>query len=326
MRQSLIVIDWISTPDHRLFNRAFFGCLQLNKTNCYVFAKELMIPEVRCLYLKSSDNRFGRLLSIIRLIRTLKNKKILFLTYDPLLLPIITLFKRELYVYEHNTTPEYGLSKHFLFQKLFFSRRIVRLCQYLPQLERLSEITSSAVYLGSPVRLFKKHIFGEPDSAWAPTGVHLAPSYRADLSAIEKFSELFKETTIIAKNAVAYTINNSSHDKIKWKFLKRVDFIYEGLEVDSVLVSVSSSLRGTGWFNDAIGYNVPIIIFNKDTKSLFTETFPGFPFVFVDSSLTKKEMLSMLENIRKYDVASYVIENNSLISDRFTKALCRNSD
>jgi hypothetical protein len=320
----MIIIDWISTPDHRLFNRAFFGCLELNKASCYVFSKELVVPEVRCLYLKSPSNRFGRLLSIIRLIRNLKNEKIFFLTYDPLLLPVITLFKRKFIVYEHNTTPEYGISKHFLFQKLFYSRRIVRLCQYRPQVERLSQITSSAVYLGSPLRLFKKRISRERDSVWLPTGIHLAPSYRANLSAIEEFSAIFEETTIIAKNAVAATISNSSHNNIKWKFLKRVEFDYGGLEVDSVLVSVCSSLRGTGWFNDAIGNKVPIIIFNKDTKNLFTHTFPGFPFVFVDSSLTKKEMLSMLASIRKFDVNSYVIENNSLICDRFTKALCHN--
>jgi len=128
----MIFIDWISTPDHRNFNKAFFSSLALDTAECFVFTSQLVIPEANCVLLEYSPSRALQALNILRIVWRNRKKCIVLLTYDSLFLPIILLTKKNIIVYEHNTTPDYGISKHLIWQSIMFNW-VHRMAQYPSQ-------------------------------------------------------------------------------------------------------------------------------------------------------------------------------------------------
>lgn len=314
----MIFIDWISTPDHRNFNRAFFYSLGLESTELIVFSDKLVLPEVKCSFVDApSDGRFWRAIRVLKIIWQRRNEQVFFLTYDPILLPIISFFKKGIIVFEHNTTPEWGFSKHLIWQKIFFGG-VHRIAQFPVQHDRLQGMGSKTTYIGSPLMPVK--IARNPESLSSLPNLYIAPSYRANISELEKYADFWAGSTVILKSTGLKSSKESQPpQKFTIRYLNRIEFCHDGRLVDAIIITVRSRVRGTGWFNDSISNRMPIIITNLESKELFEETFPAYPYVFLSSIDKPDELDKMLAKVRCFDSEEYVKSHNARIRARFQR-------
>lgn len=311
----MIFIDWVSTPDHRNFNRSFFSALALKDATCLVFTETLIIPEIKCLMMAPSAGRVRHALKVLRFIWQNRKGPIVLLSYDPLFIPFASIIKKQVLVFEHNTTPDNGFSKHLVWQKLFFGC-VRRMGQFPSQYDRLLRIGNNATYIGSPIMPMKisAHARKLPSSPY----LFLAPSYRANILELEKYSELLTGATILAKKTVGATSTavNSVHN-LAIQYLDRIEFCHNGCMVDAVIITVKSRVRGTGWFNDSISNQTPIIIIDPDTKALFEETFPGYPYIWLECITDSAQLEQLLDKVRRFDSLAYIKSHNARIRSRF---------
>jgi hypothetical protein len=311
----MIFIDWISTPDHRNFNKAFFSSLALDTAECFVFTSQLVIPEANCVLLEYSPSRALQALNILRIVWRNRKKCIVLLTYDSLFLPIILLTKKNIIVYEHNTTPDYGISKHLIWQSIMFNW-VHRMAQYPSQHERLLKIRKNATYIGSPIMNLGKEY--APPTKFEHPFMFIAPSYRASLDSLHQHDVVLCGSVIMAKRTQAGVPRvDDSSARFSIRYLDRVEFCHEGRTVDAVIVTNRSALRGTGWFNDAISHMTPIIITDKHTSVLFQETFPEYPYLFLDDVLDSSELRNALNEIRRFNSTEYIVDHNMKLQKRF---------
>lgn len=311
----MIFIDWVSTPDHKNFNRSFFSALALKNATCLVFSRDLIIPEVECILITSAAGRVRQALKVLKFIWQNRKESIVLLSYDPLFVPFASVIQKELLVFEHNTTPVNGFSKHLVWQKLFFGR-VRRMAQFPAQYDRLLSISNKVKYIGSPIMAVTnlEQVKTEHSSPY----MFLAPSYRANILELERYSELLNGTTIFAKKTVdVSSIDVNSVCNLEIHYLDRIEFFHNGRVVDGVIITVQSRIRGTGWFNDSISNKLPIIIIGQDTKALFDETFPGYPFISLDCIKDRLQLTKRLNQIRGFDTMSYVKCHNARIRKRF---------
>lgn len=311
----MIFIDWISTPDHRNFNRAFFSALALKNLSCVVFSERLVIPEVECLLMSPCSGRVSQALRILKLVWKNRRESIALLTYDPLFVPIASMLKKDLLVFEHNTTPRKGLSKHLVWQVLFFGR-IRRMAQFPAQHDRLLRIGNNTTYIGSPILPMKSLV--ETKKKPSMPFLFIAPSFRAVISELNRYDNLLGGATILVKKAVGtMSIETQNHQNFAIQYHDRIEFCHEGRRVDAVIITVQSRLRGTGWFNDSISNRTPIIITNPNTKVLFEESFPGYPFIALDNVEDSDQLEHLLDQVRIFDSMAYANSHNSHIRARF---------
>lgn len=318
----MIFIDWISTPYHRNFNRAFFDAIEITKGICYVFSKSLIIDEVNCIEIKSKDNRFSRAIEVIKICIKHKNQKIFFLTYDPVLVPILKLIKSKFFVFEHNTTPDETKSHLYKkFQKIFY-KNIIRLAQFPGQYEILKDMNQCVTYLGSPLRkknseeiLLEKNI--------SKRQYFILPSYRASMPDQNLIKNLISPNYIYVK----VNSNNTHNDKFfKKNDVIRVDSIE--LETDNknilgTFINVNSDVRGTGWYNESITHSLPILICNNKTEKLFKETFPLYPYLKIEKNISNEFFYSSLNQLRKFNNINYIDNHNDKFKKNFLNCVDR---
>lgn len=316
----MLFIDWISTPDHKRFNDAFLSLLDLDEVVCIVFSKKLASKYAFYKYIYSSCNRLLRAFDVYKIILGHKSyQKIILLTYDPLLLPIIYFFFRNIIVYEHNTTPSYGLSRHVIWQKLFF-RNIRRMAQYPSQFRRLKMMGSNVFYIGSPLSSeFKKRVDVRAEHPY----LFIMPSYRANVGELARYSGIFSKSTVLVKSVHQnQNLCNLGANNINLRYLERIEVLYEGRIANGGIITVQSSLRGTGWFNDLISDRIPILITSLETKTLFEETFSGFPFIYLERIKDSAQLNIALNNILLgFDFNKFIESHNKLIKNRFDNLL-----
>jgi hypothetical protein len=312
----LLFIDWISTPDHKRFNDAFLCLLNLDEVVCIVFSKRLATKYSFYKFINSSCNRLLRAVDVLKIISKQKNDlPVILLTYDPLLLPLIYLFFSNIIVFEHNTTPSYGLSRHYIWQRLFF-RNVTRMAQYPSQFIRLKMMNSKVFYIGSPLSSeAQEHV----NSKSACPHLFIMPSYRANIAELIRYSDILFRSIILVKSIHKNkNLINESIRNIEIRFLERIELLYKGRIADGGIITVQSSLRGTGWFNDLIADRIPILITSLDTKKLFEETFPKFPFIYLEEIKDRIQLNIALNNIlTEYNFLSLIKSHNDLIKKRF---------
>ena len=270
----MIVIDWISTYNHRNFNRAFFSAVGDDKFECFVFTEKLVVPEINCTLIASSENRFVRFCDVFKLILCNKKTPILLLTYDHLFLPFILLFVREIVVFEHNTVPERHSWAKAIWQK-FTLRKVLRLTQFRGQFDRLKELSLNPFHVGSPLQ----HIIGWNLKYTVKAGYYMAPTLKGEVSEILNHSEFFNKKRISVKSHVRWGRKDFTIEGIRFLVSDRLDI--DGVEqnVKGLIISTNSNIRGSGWFNEAISRNIPIIPLNHESEIMFQETFPNYPFI-----------------------------------------------
>ena len=312
----MIFIDWISTKDHINFNRAFFFSLNVNNSCCFIFSKELIVDEIRCILIKHKNGRIARTLSIIQLCWRYRNDQIVFVTYDPVFLPIIFFIKKKIIVFEHNTTPEEAkLSKHFIWQKLFF-RNIFRMAQFHGQLEILEKLTRHTAFVGTPLTLADRSSVNINQSK----KYFIAPSYRASLRYLERAVPFIQGSRLVIKKSVYKKDIKSQCSGIFIDPVNRINLEEDYSNILGVIITVDSKVRGTGWFNDAIKYGIPVIITNVNANKIFKELFPGYPYInLVEINCQSLFNIKMREAIN-FNATSYVTKHNSDFKKRF--AIC----
>ena len=312
----MIFIDWISTPSHLNFNKAFFGALGLDHAACYVFNQKLVINQVQCQHIDDTkSSRFFRMLKVLQLCWRHRKEKIVFVTYDPLFLPILLIFKLDLFVYEHNTVPEkININKHAIWQRFLFCR-VKRMAQFKGQFDNLKSLKQNVNFVGSAINPSHKKY----KTRGQKNKYYIAPSLRANLNNIEKIIPFLSDSKkIVVKTAVW-----KSHN-VKSKFITYVDHIdLDGgyKNICGVIISITSRIRGSGWFNDAITFGLPIIIIDKAAVTLFRENFPEYPFVDASCSKIKKNLSSKLLAIRKFNSKIYIKKHNSNFKKNFFNAV-----
>tara|TARA_B100000287_G_scaffold432433_1_gene491775 strand:+ start:886 stop:1845 length:960 start_codon:yes stop_codon:yes gene_type:complete len=310
----MLVIDWFSPPNHRNFSKAFFTALsEIHFSEYIVFDERLLLQEVKSSFLEAPASRFRRALFVIILVFKARKKKILLLTYDPLYLPLILIFKSDLIVYEHNTTPEEKDYLKSIWQILFF-KRVLRLAQFLGQYRRLLDLRQKVVYLGSPLYILNSVYSNEHEK-----DLFIIPSARSVLNYLEKYNHIFKGEKILAKNN---GVANFSPKEVDLMFKDRLELFYDSLPIKGILVSIDSYIRGTGWFNEAISNQIPLLVMNNESKVIFEETFPKFPFIYLEDIGNKTELFERLSKLRDYkDNRAYILRHNKTIQLRFVKHL-----
>ena len=307
----MIFIDWISPPNHKSFNIAFFSNLSKKRNHkIFIFSKSLLIKNINCVVKKSKNNRFWRLLDVINICKSIRNKPIFFLTYDPIFLPLIWLFTKKIYTYEHNTVPEKIINKHAIFQFIFF-KKITRYAQFKGQRNFLLKLKQNVIYLGSPLLNLK---LGEKKTL---DKYFIHPNTKADLNLYfpKKKLHIFNNYKIYCKNILL------NKKLIQKNYLKKIFFVkhikLDGYEQNilGIIISTNSYIRGSGWFNEAISRNIPIIILNKKTRKLFIETFPNYPHIFLDNIKNDSHLKNEIKKIKQFKSKKYLIKHNRKFRD-----------
>tara|TARA_B100000780_G_C21117209_1_gene452121 strand:+ start:101 stop:1057 length:957 start_codon:yes stop_codon:yes gene_type:complete len=299
-----IWIDWQSPSTHRAFNEALVALAPVKPRILYIFSKDLLNPIVRSKFVNGHQGRFVRAFYIAKLIISHRQADILLLTYDPLFLPILNLIPKKLRVVEHNTTPEIrGQSKHVLWQKIFM-RNVSRLTQFPGQGRRLSELNLRNRHLGSPLL---------ENDRWGPrelqTGFFIAPNSRSCLGDLAKIGELFGNQPIQIKGGPQESLNGSQLNLV---YVETFD-LENYQNIKGIIITISSSIRGSGWFNDAITLGIPLIITDKNAQNVFIETFPTYPYVDPLMTSNSEEFEMSLSRVRKFDHGSYIQAHNELV-------------
>lgn len=310
----MIIIDWISPPNHRNFNRALFSALELNNSKCIVFSKNLMIPEIEGALLPHRSSRFGQALEIFRLLVKYRQSQVLLLTYDVAFLPIALILKRNLLVWEHNTTPEKEDWLKGFWQRILF-KGATRLAQFPGQKRRLLDLKQNVKYVGSPI--FPSQPIHDKFADQRDISVYAAPSVRADLSYLADFLPVLGDCKIIVKNTA------QGIDGIDSPFIIPVDWIaftYLGIPLSGILITVNSEIRGSFWINEAIANNIPIIILNGFARNILKETFPDYPFCDLTLLSDLKSRKNLFPN-SGFDTRNYVRDHNMLLKERFLRVL-----
>ena len=299
----MIFIDWISTPSHWYINFAFFSNLPKNHNHkLFLFSKKLITKDINCVFKKSKNNRFWRFLDIVKICISIRNKPIFFLTYDPFFLPLIKLFSKKINTYKHNTVPEKMINKHAFFQYFFF-KNITRYTQSIGQRNFLLKLKLNAIYLGSPLlnlRLKKKKTI---DNCF------IYPNNNKILNLKKKF-QIFKNYKIYCKKIL---LNKKLIDQ---NFLKNILYVnylkLDGYEQNilGIIFSQNSNIRVSGWFNQGIARNIPIIILTKKTRKLFIQTFPNHPYIFLDNIKNENHLINEIKKIKQFNSKKYIINHN----------------
>lgn len=309
----MIIIDWVSAADHSSFNESFFFALGFStKSTFYIFSSELICPGQDNVLVRCGGNRFMRALKVLRICWRNRSNSLLLLTYDPLFAPLLQLCCRRLYVFEHNTTPEHaGLSKHAIWQRLF-CRNLIRLAQFPNQMDVLGKLGQRCFYFGSPLRKENtKHIAGKRT-------VFLAPSWRFQANELLKVTNILgKREVLIKRGSLSVSDLNTLKKELNITPLDWIDLDGNVPRTIAIIVTITSTTRGSGWFNEAIRYGIPLIITNRDVQIIFNKTFPQYPFIDPEKVKSSSELDSQLQEIRNFPHERYVEDYNKELHARF---------
>lgn len=284
----------------------------------YVFDEHLRNEHVSCEVAQPASSRWGRAFQVLGLAWRLRGKTTLFLTYDPLFLPLITFWRSRIAVFEHNTTPENGArSKHGVWQMLFM-RRVLRLTQFPAQADVLMRMHQRVAHVGSP--LCVRNLRSTPVRG----RYFVAPSYRASLECLRRLENVLQGHTVVVKSAVARDLTQLP-SSIKLQPVDRIRLDEDHSEMSALLITVDSRIRGTGWFNDAISYGLPVVTLTPSATELFAETFPGFPFVDCSAGCDKDLFWQRLAECASYDVQAYAVRHRAAFAQAFHHAMSGNA-
>ena len=314
-------IDWLSPPPHVNFNTALFRALANRRNRCVVFSDRLVVPEVACEVRSAGATRFQQALQVRELLEANRSVPVVLLTYDPLLLPFVRSSPERLLVFEHNTTPDSVLSKHGLWQAML-CRRVMRLAQYPGQCTAIRRLGNRETYIGSPLQPAAPRT-ADKRPADAPL-VLLAPSERAELDRLTPFAASLKGARILAKRPRgASTGTADESNPLCLELRDWLEFVVDGTPVDGVIITTSSRIRGTGWFNDAIAHCTPLVIATDEARDLFTATFPSYPFIFLPDVRGPAELAARLREAVEYDSREYIHQHNDALRQRLERCLSR---
>jgi hypothetical protein len=240
---------------------------------------------------------------------------ILLLTYDPLLLPLALLFGRQIIVFEHNTTPEEDSWMKALWQRVLF-RKVRRLAQFRGQYERLVAMGQRVTYIGSPLQQIDMK-----STVRNISNIYAAPSYRADVELVYKYANILAGSEVLVKKLRDGRSFIEPPSGVKLSPVHRIDFQHPKGSLKAILITVDSRIRGTGWFNDAISNNVPIVVLSSKACLLFQETFPDYPFIDMSNLTDSNDLEKALKRSEGFPRFSYIDKHNNILNERFSRVI-----
>ena len=301
----MIFIDWWSPHGHICFNKSFFNALGLKKQMLYVFDEELTLEnqEVVCFNIKS---RFLRFLKVLNICISNRNKKVIFLTYDPIFIPILNILSSNIFLMEHNTVPE-NKNKHYFFQTIFF-RKQKRLCLTIKQKELLKKITPNALYVGAPLHEF--------DEKLKFSGMDLfIPSLRYDVSTIQELVHKNSHFKFHIKDSNKLTGN--LRDASNLIIHKRIDLKEISSNVGAMLYALPYSSRFSSWYNEAIFNKLPIIFLSEEMNIAFQSQFSQYPSIFSKRELSNETIKELKNEADIFNSLDFIKKNNISFRTKF---------
>lgn len=312
----MIIIDWHSAVDHASFNDSLLSGLELARTRLFVFSDKLFSNRHDNVLLACHEGRIRRAWEVFRICWVYRHHSVFFLTYDPVFVVPLRLFCSRLFVYEHNTTPECpGFSKHAVWQRLF-CRNLIRLAQFPSQMEVLVRLKQNCVYVGSPLKREPSRTNSSKSTAF------LAPSYRFQPDELLKVKHILgNQEVLIKRGALSGESILSLRTELRVTPLDWIDLAEILPRTIAIVITISSNTRGTGWFNEAIRFGVPLVITNRDVQEIFRKTFPKYPFVDPSKVRSAIEFDALLRSIRAFPHDKYIDDYNRDLRARFIDAI-----
>lgn len=314
----MVFIDWISPKEHSNFNQSFFEAIDVNDADLIVFSPELTLDNQNSMLISCHGGRFARALKVFKLCWKSRLKPIFLLSYDPILIPIIQIFCKNIFVFEHNTTPEgKRYFKHALWQRMFFWR-IMRFAQFSSQYKMLKHLHQKCIFLGSPLR--KCPEIGARNN---PT-IYMAPSDRLTAEELYKVQKLIGADEVIIRKS-SFNENDIKAMKQKVNILPVSYIPFEEIihKLKAIIIAVPSDLRGSGWFSEGIMHDIPIIITDEGMQKLFEETYPDYPYINPNRIHSTEELEEAINIINNFSQGQYIRNHNSKFKNIFNKnVLC----
>lgn len=276
-KSKFLFIDWISPEYHNAFNDAFFNAIKAKDEEVIFFNNKCELKNQNVSYIIDSNNgRLARMFSVLKLVRKSK-KPIFFLSYDWLFIIPLLFFKNSFYVFEHNTTPYKNEKIKLLIQKIFL-KKLIRLAQFPQQKLRLDEINQKAHFLGSPLQSFNDR------NDLNSKEYILVPSDRISKDCIAIINEYSKKYNfLIRSSALRIAKINASNLDHSTSIVDWFDIQNKHANIKSIFIATDDSIRGSGWFNEAISRGIPILFLKKNMSEVFSRTFPGYNYKLIQS-------------------------------------------
>jgi hypothetical protein len=311
----MVFIDWISTKEHRSFNESFLAALQVKDALLFTFAEVMRVTGQRNIVQLCTGGRIARALKVWKICWAMRGRPIFLLSYDAMMFPVLQLFCRRLFVYEHNTTPEGRLyRKHAAWQRLMF-RRVTRFAQFHAQHETLREIGQNSYFLGSPLPERVEIVRTNPS-------LFIAPSDRIEMETLLKLKPLVGSDEVIIRN---YKFSADELAQIRAQINVRavgyIDMDHDLPLTKGIVIAIASKIRGSGWFNEGIRFGVPLIIIEKEVQQIFEATFPAYPYVALDMISSPADLDNALGMVSSFDGRSYIVAHNEQLRNTFERVV-----
>tara|TARA_B100001741_G_C16554241_1_gene601465 strand:+ start:5502 stop:6446 length:945 start_codon:yes stop_codon:yes gene_type:complete len=310
-KNKFLFIDWISPPNHNGFNQAFFDAIDIKNANVIFFNKNCKVSNQNIKYInKPKQSRFARMLSVY--ILAIKSKEpIFFLTYDHLYIIPLLLFKKNIFAFEHNTTPYSHEKIKSIIQKIFL-KKLNRFCQFAQQHKRLLELKQKSYYIGSPLLRMNNNN--------TSPGYIIIPSNRVSPNSVKMINDCARNHKIlIRKSAIEIANINKKDLNPNVQIVEWLDVDGMHNRIEGILISTDDSLRGSGWFNEAISRGIPIFFLYENMSKIFSSTFPDYKYSVVKNEHDIKDGIERFEKFSEKILENMIIKYNADFSERFQK-------
>lgn len=310
----MVFIDWFSPKNHQRFNKNFYSLFFFRGDSLIVSNPDLLsnMKIIQAIF-QPSNNRFVTFIRVLRQLLISKNKDIFFISYDPLLLPLLRPFCNKIFVFEHNTVPDKNENFKIFFQKTFY-RNIIRFTQFQAQYDALITYGLKNIFhLGLPItngclKRRNYQICNEPKSL-------LILSERLTNTSLSFIlNNICSDYPIYIKDNKNLNKNLFKDYPHKLYFKAWIDI--DQLNVAGIIIGVDSNIRGSGWFEESISLGLPLIFAYPSMHSIFEKDFPEIPtYLLKYSRATLQEFLNNFPNNDFFEDFTY--KHNQKLSIKF---------
>lgn len=147
----------------------------------------------------------------------------------------------------------------------------------------------------------------------------IVPSRRANLTELEKYSNLFENTVIYTYKDLLEKNEGTTTVKCNFRPTDYLLFESDNGHIHGAIITMKSLIRPSGWFIDCIAYSIPILTTHSNGAVLFAKMFPQFPFIDLSLVNDQEHLFNGICDIRNYDTRDYIRNHNRKIERRFKR-------
>ena len=310
---SLILIDWLSPAPHAEFNQNLYKVLR-NSSVVYVYSEKLVDLDGECVVQRRPKTRLFHALSVLKICWKHRKDQIFFITYDDLFVWIAQFFVKTILCFEHKTTPNHPFwDKHAVWQRVLFYR-LERLCQSKAQLSMLAKMGQRCHWLGLPI----------PNVTIVDkTSVENSFLFVSEQISIPVVQSIVGHCygKIKLKKSVSNTQNIIPGHGVAVEFVSRFNLPEDLMSAEALVLSIDSSVRGSGWYTEAIKFGVPLVIVAPGQQYVFESTYPNYPYVKGDLVEDADDLKNKIALVRRFDGSKYADSYMGLLQNRVASLL-----